>query len=602
VTIGNSSITNNYFTGNIRGGAFIKTGGTSSEFLKADGSVDSSTYLTTGSAASTYLPLTGGTLTGNLTLTASPLSIGAGNGLLLNNPANSQYYQIYTSASNELNFGYGGTTPIVAKIGSTGAVTLTGALNGTSASFSSSLQTGGDISLMNASGDISIRMKDSGGNADRVLLRQGTTNNVYLGDIDANGGKAIIRANGEDYLTILTTGNVGIGTPSPYGKLQVSGGHLVIQGNSTAGTDGTGDVRNAGFAFRKPSSDLISALINTTDVADWGMNMHFFTRRFNATMPATPAMTISSESNVGIGTASPYALLSVYSGTAGDRILIDSSTGSGSNGAIAWGAGGTPNISARIKGIDDGFFGTHLIFETRGSSGPALNTIERMRITSGGYLKASNTGSYANSTGSFHELNNNVSFTSSLQVRNTHVSSPAGQDILFTASPNNTSSAFLYCADGTEGKFVVFSNGDVDSRTNSYGGWSDIKLKENIIDASPKLEDLLKVKVKNYNFIGDDKKQLGVIAQELEEIFPALVSESPDFEEVEVPQLDEEGNEILNEEGEVVTSKEKQRTGTTTKSVKYSVFVPMLIKAIQEQQEIINEMKAEIDSLKNQIK
>lgn len=38
--------------------------------------------------------------------------------------------------------------------------------------------------------------------------------------------------------------------------------------------------------------------------------------------------------------------------------------------------------------------------------------------------------------------------------------------------------------------------------------------------------------------------------------------------------------------------------GTTTKSVKYSVFVPMLIKAIQEQQEIINEMRAEIDSLK----
>jgi hypothetical protein len=44
VTIGNSSITNNYFTGNIRGGAFIRTGGTSGQFLKADGSVDSNVY------------------------------------------------------------------------------------------------------------------------------------------------------------------------------------------------------------------------------------------------------------------------------------------------------------------------------------------------------------------------------------------------------------------------------------------------------------------------------------------------------------------------------------------------------------------------------
>jgi hypothetical protein len=74
------------------------------------------------------------------------------------------------------------------------------------ATFSSTLQTGGDISLMNASGDIHIRMKDSGGNADRVLLRQAGTNDVYVGDIDANGGKVIIRTNGNDVVTIASTG------------------------------------------------------------------------------------------------------------------------------------------------------------------------------------------------------------------------------------------------------------------------------------------------------------------------------------------------------------------------------------------------------------
>ena len=35
---------------------------------------------------------------------------------------------------------------------------------------------------------------------------------------------------------------------------------------------------------------------------------------------------------------------------------------------------------------------------------------------------------------------------------------------------------------------------------------------------------------------------------------------------------------------------------TTTKSVKYSVFVPMLIKAIQEQQAIIEQLKARLDA------
>jgi hypothetical protein len=50
--------------------------------------------------------------------------------------------------------------------------------------------------------------------------------------------------------------------------------------------------------------------------------------------------------------------------------------------------------------------------------------------------------------------------------------------------------------------------------------------------------------------------------------------------------------EITDENGN--TKKQKQSLGTKTKSVKYSVFVPMLIKAIQEQQEIINDLKQKI--------
>ena len=44
-----------YNSGTIRANTFQKNGGTSSQFLKADGSVDSNTYLTTSSAASTYV-------------------------------------------------------------------------------------------------------------------------------------------------------------------------------------------------------------------------------------------------------------------------------------------------------------------------------------------------------------------------------------------------------------------------------------------------------------------------------------------------------------------------------------------------------------------
>lgn len=56
--------------GNETAESFIKNGGTSSEFLKADGSVDSNTYATTDSLDD-YLPLTGGTMTGDLTISSS---------------------------------------------------------------------------------------------------------------------------------------------------------------------------------------------------------------------------------------------------------------------------------------------------------------------------------------------------------------------------------------------------------------------------------------------------------------------------------------------------------------------------------------------------
>jgi len=76
--------------GFIQGTSIVKSGGTSSQFLKADGSVDTSTYLTTGTATTTYVPYTGananvnlgekgltaGYLGFDLTPTATPTGIG----------------------------------------------------------------------------------------------------------------------------------------------------------------------------------------------------------------------------------------------------------------------------------------------------------------------------------------------------------------------------------------------------------------------------------------------------------------------------------------------------------------------------------------------
>lgn len=52
---------------------------------------------------------------------------------------------------------------------------------------------------------------------------------------------------------------------------------------------------------------------------------------------------------------------------------------------------------------------------------------------------------------------------------------------------------------------------------------SDKRLKENIVDYKPE-KSILDIPVKEYNFIGDDKKHVGFIAQDLQEVFPELVT------------------------------------------------------------------------------
>lgn len=64
----------------------------------------------------------------------------------------------------------------------------------------------------------------------------------------------------------------------------------------------------------------------------------------------------------------------------------------------------------------------------------------------------------------------------------------------------------------------------------AYNTSSDARMKENVIDTSKGLTDLLKIKVKDFNFINDANKQkiTGFIAQELNDIYPDAVTENGD--------------------------------------------------------------------------
>ena len=118
-------LTFNPYSGALKAASFVKRGGTSSQFLKADGSVDSSAYITgiTSSMVTTalgytpanttalanYLPLAGGTMTGAITMPTGSSALSA-NGIDFGTTAHlgaSSSFGIYSTGSIYLRPGNG---------------------------------------------------------------------------------------------------------------------------------------------------------------------------------------------------------------------------------------------------------------------------------------------------------------------------------------------------------------------------------------------------------------------------------------------------------------------------------------------------------------
>ena len=140
---------------------------------------------------------------------------------------------------------------------------------------------------------------------------------------------------------------------------------------------------------------------------------------------------------------------------------------------------------------------------------------------------------------SSHHIARDYSQGYALIIRNSNTSTQ-NNSVLQLNQAETTSTTQGYFLIGRQGdantgtnRILIYSNGDVKNVNNSYGAISDERLKENIVDASPKLDDLMKVKIRNYNFIGQEDKQIGVIAQEIENVFPSLVQDTKEPESEE---------------------------------------------------------------------
>ena len=133
-------------------------------------------------------------------------------------------------------------------------------------------------------------------------------------------------------------------------------------------------------------------------------------------------------------------------------------------------------------------------------------------------------------------------------------------------------------------------DGDIKNINGSYGTISsDERVKENIVDATPKLNDILSLNVKNFNFIGDNKKQIGLIAQDVESVFPSWVQTS----DTRIYKTHDENGVPLQEQGELVSGL------ADGKSLKVGMEFAVLVKTIQELNAKIVALEARVQTLEN---
>jgi hypothetical protein len=194
-----------------------------------------------------------------------------------------------------------------------------------------------------------------------------------------------------------------------------------------------------------------------------------------------------------------------------------------------------------------------------------LSSPERVEIYTAGVERAR----YTNDNNFLlNTISTSVTNTSSFILRS-GTGAYSGVMIINHASTNNTSAGFIDCYYNTSYIGGIAGNGASNVAFNTS---SDYRLKEDLKDFNG-LNLISNLKVYDFKWKTDNTRMYGVLAHELQEIIPYVVNGNKDE---------------VKEDGKI-----------KVQVVDYSKIVPILIKSIQEQQDIIEQLKARIDSLEN---
>ena len=591
-------------------GNFQVTGSTILSSTAVTGSVNvTGSFIVTTTAPELQVGATGVTLgnivsdnhnvTGSLRVSGSLVNTGAatfqtvGNNGTINIGGSSFYSQLETNSS------LGGL-----KIKSIWGATNSGIIqfiNGTAENVRMHIADNGNVGIGFATPTSLLYVSASGGlSQDIVTIRGGGGSGAFGTRIESNNGDDLLYVNHFTYDITMATiaGNVGIGTSSPSGKLDISSGlrngtisglFLGADADSSSGTR-TNNTRKLGLiasphytnanrpVFGIAMDNQVSNNFIYIGGAYSGYNaatsISFFTGATTNTETGTERMNISSIGVVNIG--------NIFND--GNRLIVTHSNTTtynpngynGVNGLMTLATGNATGAYSTIRfaggGSHEGLFGTvqnssglaEFIWQT--FNGSAYG--ERMRLTNNGQLLFSRTA--ASSTDCI-----NIETYSGFSGRGILINMDAGNDAL-TIGGGGTQNAINVTSSG---KKVIISNlggsGTVTVQADNSGTLiksSDSSLKQE--DKEYKIQglaEILQLQPRAYKWLKDIEvrkeqavTEIGFFADEVNPIIPSAAPKGFD------------GLYGFNDRA----------------------VMAALVKSIQEQQAQIEELKAEFDEYK----
>jgi hypothetical protein len=339
-------------------------------------------------------------------------------------------------------------------------------------------------------------------------------------------------------MTLDASGNLGVGTTSPSGRLHIVGGNSYFI-NTTSSQ----------MYIRESSSGNNNTLILKADSGSASLTADYATTAIPMlfTTGGSERARIDSSGNLLVGATSTYVggttntLQITSAGSSGDPALIAqqliASTAAYSASPMAGinfynkyntagSYAGMGGIAVAKENATDGNYASYLALFSRANGGAVA---ERARIDSSGKFVVGNSTATNALNGAFSA--SNVPLMAAWSSATSGYTDALVLSEFRSYAPNNATARFLYCGDNAAARAVIYSNGGLYNYQANNVNLSDRREKTNFSPAKSYLDVICAIPVQTFNYIDQNLEEdggltLGVVAQDVQAVAPELIHES----------------------------------------------------------------------------